>query len=76
METTDKLAFSLQVLRRYSVPDTYLRDFNANLQSLTVGEVNEALRKHIHPDTLKIIVYADQSKVQADLSKIGVVSLQ
>ena len=76
METQEKLAISLQLLRRYKIPDDYLENFNANLQKISVRDVNEAVRRHIHPDQLKVVVYADQELVQSQLEKIGVVSLR
>jgi zinc protease len=76
IETTDKLAYSLQILRRYGIPDDYLQSFRDNLQKITAKDVNEAIRRHIRPEYMKTVVYADKEKVQDQLAKIGTVVLQ
>jgi zinc protease len=75
IETTDKLAFNLQVLRRYGLSDDYLRNFKLELSSITKDQVNEALRKHLHPENLLTVLYADQMQVLADLQKLGPVRI-
>jgi zinc protease len=76
IETTDKLAYNLQILRRYGVSDSYLHDFVKNLNAITLNQVNAAIKKHIHAEDFKIVVYADQSKVLAQLQALGPVDVK
>jgi hypothetical protein len=38
--------------------------------------VNAAIKKHIHAEDFKIVVYADQSKVLAQLQALGPVDVK
>lgn len=71
IETPDRLAVNLMILRRYGIPDTYLTEFNQNVRRITVAQVNEAIRKHIQPDRMKIVVYADKTLVLTSLKVMG-----
>jgi zinc protease len=76
IETTDKLAYNLQILRRYGVSDSYLHDFVKNLNAVTLEQVNEVIKKHVHPDEFKTIVFADESKVLGQLKSLGKVEVE
>jgi zinc protease len=76
IETTDRLAYNLLLLRLYGVPDSYLKNFFEDVNSITVEQVNEAIHKHFSVENLKTVVYADQSKVGAQLKELGPVQIQ
>lgn len=71
IETPDRLAATIMVLRRYGIEDDYLRNYNQIVSRVTVKDVNDAIRKHINPEKLKIVVYADRSQVMAGLKNVG-----
>lgn len=71
IETPDRLATNLMVLRRYGISDDYLAHFNKNVGQITVAQVNDAIRRHLQPDRLKIVVYADKSIVLTSLKSMG-----
>jgi zinc protease len=76
IETADKLAFNLLLLRVYGIPDTYLTNFERNVGSLSVGEVNRAIRTYLHPDRLKILILANQKLVLPQLSSFQPVEIE
>lgn len=76
IETTDRLALNLMMLRLYGVPDSYLKNFLSDVNAITVEQVNEAIHKHFSTENLKTIVYADQSKVGKQLKDLGPYTVQ
>lgn len=71
LETPDRLAYNLLVLRRYGIGDDYLSQYNQRVGAVTLAEVNAAIHKHIKPEMLRIVVYGDQEKVGAALKAMG-----
>ncbi|MCB0393871.1 MAG: insulinase family protein, partial [Bdellovibrionales bacterium] len=73
IETKEKLAFNLLILRRYGISYDYLKDYGKNVSKMTLSEVNESIRKHFHPDNLKVTIYGPASKVVSQVRSVGVV---
>lgn len=71
IETPDRLAMNLMILRRYGISDDYLRNFIPNVRKVTVADVNSAVRKHLAPDKARIIVYGEESQVLSSLKTLG-----
>lgn len=71
IETPDRLAMNLMILRRYGVSDDYLKNFIANVQAVKVKDVNEAVKRHLSPDKSRIVVYGEQSQVLSALKTLG-----
>jgi len=67
IETADRLAYNVLILNYYGVPLSYLQDFNKNVEALTLEQVNAAIKKHLDPQNLRILVYADAKKVASQL---------
>lgn len=59
IDTADKLAFNLLILDFYGVPVTYLTDYNKTIQSFTLKDINEALRRHLDPKNMKVVIYGE-----------------
>lgn len=76
IETTDKLAFNLMVLRLYGVSDDYLTDFNSNLQKLNLEEINQVIKKYYNPADATVVVYGDEIKISDQLKKFGEVIVE
>lgn len=76
IETSDRLAFNLMVLRYYGVSDDYLRNFVPEVQAISLSDVNEAIKKHFHPDQMSIVVFADQNTVAEQLKAIRSVEIE
>lgn len=71
LETPDRLVYNLMVLRRYGISDDYLKNYISTVNAMTLQEVNEAIRRRLHPEALRILVYADGDKVGPSLKTIG-----
>lgn len=70
LETVDRLAYQLILLRTYGISDDYLSKFSQNLNAITVEQVNRVIRSQLSSENLKFIVYADQDKVNSQLQEI------
>lgn len=68
LETADRLAFNLLVLDFYGVPQSYLTEFNRNVAKITLPEINAALKSHVNPKAIKILVYADEQAIGSQLN--------
>jgi zinc protease len=76
IETSDRLAFNLMVLKYYGISDSYLKDFIKNVNAITLKEVNQAIKKHYRPQDLKVVVFADESQVGEQLKGLGEVKIE
>lgn len=71
IETAERLAFNLMILRRYGISDSYLEDFVSNVRGISASDVNEAIRKHYQSKNLKILVFTNASTAKPQLSALG-----
>ena len=71
LETPDRLAYNLMVLRRYGVSDDYLRNFQVDVRKITKTQVNEATRRNMRPESLQTVIYSDQKAVSSQLGRLG-----
>ncbi|MCB0362065.1 MAG: insulinase family protein, partial [Bdellovibrionales bacterium] len=76
LETADRLAQTLLILRFYGVPDSYLTSYMDEIAKITTSQVNETIRNHIKPENLKILVYSPKGKVLEQLRPLGVVQVK
>lgn len=65
IQTSERLALNLMILRLYGLPDRYLTHYIYDLDRLSVSEINRAIRKNMKPDQLSIVVHAPQAAVEA-----------
>ena len=75
IDTPEKLAFNLLILRLYGIPDTYLETYHHEISKITARQVNRVIKKHIDPYNLKILVYA-HSKVLDQIRSLGIVEIR
>lgn len=76
LETADRTAFNLMVLRRYQIQDEYLNKFHQNLMAVTRDQVNRAIQKNIQMDHLQVLIYSDEAKIKDQLTNLGAVEKQ
>ena len=76
LETTDRLAMNLMLLRLYGVSDDYLHSFHKLVAGITVDDVNAAIRKHFAPEKMTLVVYADQKAVEPQLKQLGSLKIE
>lgn len=68
LETADLYAYNILVLDFYEVPFSYLENYMSNVEKITVNDINEAIKKYLPKDKLKVLIYADSKQV---LDQIG-----
>ncbi|MDX9730406.1 MAG: pitrilysin family protein, partial [Bdellovibrionales bacterium] len=64
IETSDKLAFNLALLRLYGISDRYLTHYIRDLRGVSVSEVNAAIRRQMKPDDLSIVIHAPKASAE------------
>lgn len=70
IETAEKLAFNLMVLRLYGISDNYLRHYLGNLADINADQVNRAIKAHIDPSNVKMVTFSSASDVAAQLKTL------
>jgi zinc protease len=70
IETPEKLALNLMLLRFYGVPDTYLTSYLTEVDQVSVTEINRVIKKYFEPRNLKILVYSNAADIQAQLEPL------
>ncbi len=76
IDTPEKLAYNLLVLKYYGISDSYLENYAKVISSFERDEINEAISKHIHPQKLKILVYGKKREIIEQVRKVGVVEIR
>lgn len=76
IETPEKLAFNLQLLRLYGIPDAYLSNYLLDLERVSVADVNRVIRQYFDPQKIKVLVYSDAKAVLPQLQPLGMVEVK
>ncbi len=63
LETADRFGYNLLLLDFYEIPTSYLTDFIANVEKISVDEVNLAIRKYLAVDQLKVVLFGDEKQI-------------
>ncbi len=71
METPEALAQQLLILNRYGIPNSYLTNYLADLETINRDKINATIRRYFDPENLRILVYAPRSKAEEPLKKLG-----
>jgi zinc protease len=75
VETAEKAAYNLMILRIFGISDDYLLNYQKNIAKTTLAEVNAAIHKNYDPYNLKIVIVAQKSKVLDQLKGLGKVEV-
>lgn len=71
LETSESLARNLLILRFYGISDSFLTNYFQNLDSITLAQVNAAIKTHFFPENIKIQLFAPQKTTEPQLLGIG-----
>jgi zinc protease len=71
IETPEKLALNLLILRNYGIADSYLTNYLGEIDRLSVADVNRAIRAHISEENVKVVVHASASAALAQLQPLA-----
>jgi zinc protease len=75
VETAEKAAYNLMILRFFGVPDAYLLNYQNNIAKTTLAEVNASIKKNFDPNNLKVVIVAPKSKVLDQIKDLGKVEV-
>jgi zinc protease len=70
-ETMQSVGSSMNNLLRYGLPDNYYLTYPEKIRQLTIGQVEEAAQKILHPDNLVWVVVGDRLKVENGIQELG-----
>ncbi len=70
-ETTAAIAAALSVLVLHGLPDDYYDRYRSRVRAITTEQILEAAQRHLHPDTLQMVVVGDPSAVRAPLEAMS-----
>ena len=76
IETPEKLALNLMLLRLYGVPDSYLTNYLHDVDQLSLSSVNQVVSKYFDNKNIKILVYSSATEVLPQLEKIAPVEVK
>jgi len=71
IETPEKLALNLMLLRFYGVPDSYLTTYLSEIDRVSVSEINSVIKKYIDDRNMKVVVYSNAAEVVPQLEPIA-----
>jgi len=70
-ETTSAIAAALAVLVVHGLPEDYYDRYREHVQSMTVARLLDAAKRHLHPESLQMVVVGDPSVVRGPLEQLG-----
>ena len=63
LETADQIASRLNQILVYGLPDDYYHLYRDNIRSVSTEEVTSAVRTHIRPDEVQVIIVGDAESI-------------
>ncbi|RUL88594.1 M16 family metallopeptidase [Tautonia sociabilis] len=66
-ESTGGVASQLEALVLYGLPDDYFTTYQETLESVSLDQVRDAARTHLHPDRMTILVVGDREAIASEL---------
>ena len=67
IETAEKFAHNLVLLKLYGIEDTYLSQYISNVDRTSTDEINAVIRKYFDEKNLKILVYGPVEEIKEQL---------
>ncbi len=71
IETAEKFAHNLILLKLYGIEDTYLSQYITNVDRTTTEDINVAIRKYFDEKNLKILVYGPAAEIKDQLKEFA-----
>jgi len=70
-ETLSQLARKLEELAEFGLPANYFESYVPALAKVTVSDITEAARMHLHPDRMLITVVGDLAKIEPGIRELN-----
>jgi zinc protease len=67
-ETTGAIASALSALVSYGLPEDYFDTYRDRVRAVTAEAIREAARRHLHLDTLQVVIVGDAAVLQPVLA--------
>ena len=71
IETSEKFALNLMLLRLYGVPDSYLTSYLSEVDKVSVKSLNQIIKQHFDEKNIKILVYSSATDVLPQLKTLN-----
>ena len=72
IETAEKFAHNLVLLKLYGIADSYLTQYISNVDKTSSDEINRVIRKNFDDKNLKILVYGPADQIKDQLKNFNV----
>jgi len=66
-ETTAAIAAALSVLVLHGLPEDYYDRYRARVRAISTEQILDAARRHLHPESLQMVVVGDPATIRAPL---------
>ncbi len=76
LETPEKLAYNLMILRYFGVSDDYLLKYRENVSSLKLKDVNLAIQKYFDPQNMIIVILGRRDLIEPQVRDLGPIEVQ
>lgn len=73
-ETSSQLAYLLNEMFWYNIPDSYINDFEKNVDGLTVAKANELIERYFPKEKFQFIVIGKAAEIKDIVKKFGPVT--
>lgn len=70
-DTREKVLAERVRLEFYGYPADYLETYRARIERVTAAEVNQAIRKYVHPDRLAVLVVGNGTEIRPGLDALN-----
>ena len=70
-ETTTAIAAALATLTVYGLPADWYDTYRKRMSSVTIADVLEAARRHVHPESLQIVIVGDAGAISEPLDALA-----
>ncbi len=69
-ETNGQIAGQLASLVTYGLPDNYFNNYIANVQAVSLADINRVANKYLQPDKMAILIVGDKNVIEPGLKSI------
>jgi zinc protease len=70
-ETTDAVARALAAMEVFSLPADYFDTYRERVRAVTAADVQDAARRHLHPEALQLVVVGDAAAARGPLDALA-----
>ena len=70
-ETTGAVGRSISELIRYNLPDDYFTLYPSRVRALSVGDLTDAAKRVVHPESLTWVIVGDRAKIEAGIKELN-----